>query len=134
MNVLNRLRYNSEGKPYNPLMYPFLLTTFAYGFGFTFFNEAWVSSSSLYMAMFEMRTWMPNVWGAVALTAIVLNVITLMTKHLQVAAAAAFLGAMVWFFAFFVYMLGGDWLIMISVTLPNLLFWIWYYIEFSYWR
>jgi len=85
----------------------------------------------LYTAMTHLFPALPAIWGAVALGAIVLNLLSLILRRVGVAATSAFLGALVWIFAAWVYLLGGDYLIFVSVTLPNLFFWVWYYLDFK---
>jgi len=131
MELWKRLRYNENGEPYHPLMYPPLIASFAYGFGFTFFTASWVTTSSLYQAMFAIQSWLPHVWGIAALIAVVLNLVSLVFRHRKYEPPPTFLGVLVWLFALLVYLLGGDYLITVSVTLPNLLFWIWYYFDFK---
>jgi hypothetical protein len=128
--MLRRLFYDENDERYNPLMYPFFIATLAYGFGFALFSgTSGVESSSLYMAMNDLQTWMPQIWGMIALGVMVMNIFTLLFRRISLAGTTAFFGCLVWLFALFVYLLGADWLIAISVTLPNFLFWVWYYVD-----
>lgn len=123
---VNRVR----SKVLHALVWPFLAATIAYGIGFTAFNSAsGVTASSLYHAMFSMHPALPVVWGAVALVAIILVMVYLALEVRWANKVSSLLGSMVWIFASFCYILTGGWLLLFAVSLPNLYFWVWEYLD-----
>jgi len=126
---------DDKGRKINLLIYPFLFTTLSYGIGFLFFGwAAGVEKSSLYQAMAAVHGWLPPLWGACALAAVLLAVALITTRRTGFGATAALFGAVVWIFACLTYAIGSFWLLIFSVGIPNLCFWIWYYLRLSYFR
>lgn len=120
----------------NPLFYPFLLATFAYGLGFTAFPWwSGVNSSSLFSAMSAIQFTLPHLWGIFALLAgIFAMILVLFRRGGWLGETAAMFGFLVWLFAGIVYALGGYWMVFLSVTGPNMYFWGWYYIRVKWYE
>ena len=129
---LKRLIYvdSSETQKINPLLYPPLLATLVYGSGVVFFGW-WdgVALSSLYQAMSGMYPWLPQIWGLFAMVSAASAAVLLLIRRGWWGETAAMTGFLSWMFALFVYMTGGYWLVVITVTLPNLYFWTYYYLS-----
>lgn len=125
-NLVNSI----NAKVLHTLVWPFLGATVAYGIGFTFFYHAHgVQASSLFHAMVGMHPSLPLVWGVAALAAIVLVLMYIAMDIAWANKVSSLLGAMVWVFASFCYILTGGWLLLFSVALPNLWFWVWEYLD-----
>lgn len=109
----------------HPLVWPFYLATLAYGLGFTVFaGTAAVAKSSLFTAMTVVHPVSPILWGMLALTALVLTHIGTVNDITHLRKGAAMAGAMVWIAAMLCYVLTANWLVLFSVAIPNLIFWI----------
>lgn len=136
-NYLNRLRFlDSKGKiRVNTLAFPFLFATGAYGIGFALFNKfSGVSKSSLYQAMYEVGPHIPILWGILAIAAATLAMLLLITRILGVVGeASSMMGFLVWLYAAFIYLDGGFYLVLITVALPHVYFWGWYYTRVKWW-
>lgn len=130
-----RLTRSARGEFFNPLIYPFLLTTFAYGVGFVVFRfSAAVRESSLYIAMYTIDPLIPLVWGAMALLVITIGMYVLIFDKPPIGKANCFVAWMLWLFAGIVYILTGGWLALFSVAAPSLMFWTWQYFSLAKFR
>lgn len=133
--IVRRLFYLDNETPINLLIYPFFLATAAYGVGFVAFGKTrGVEASSLYQAMASLTPALPAIWGACALAAVILAVTLILTRQKGWGDAAALFGAVVWIFAMSCYAVTGGWLLVFAVTLPNLMFWIWYYFRIAHFK
>lgn len=127
---MNKYVTNVQDKVLHTLVWPFLAATTAYGIGFTAFaGTSGVTASSLFHAMSSMHPSLPFLWGAAALVAIVLVFVYLALEVRWANKVSSLLGAMVWVFASFCYILTGGWLLLFAVSLPNLWFWVWEYLD-----
>lgn len=126
---------SARGEFFNPLVYPFLLTTFAYGLGLTAFSwTAAVQKSSLVTALDTVAPFATVVWGAVALAVIIVGLYVLIFDKPPVGKANCFVAWLLWAFAAMAYILTGNWLTVFSVAIPSLMFWTWQYFELSRFR
>lgn len=118
---------------WNPLMWPFLLATAAYGIGFSFILPFTfdAGSSSLFIAMNSLGHIVPIIWGLAAVCAMIGAISFLIWNQESLGKASGLLGAALWFFASGCYIATGDWLVLFSVALPNLIYWIWQYLSLS---
>lgn len=109
----------------NPLVYPFLLVTLAYGLGFVLLEPTnFVSHSSLWHALSMISPTLSVTWGIVALLALALVLVGWYTGSRAAARAGTLLGVAVWFFAALAYILTGGWIVLFSVAIPSIWFWI----------
>ena len=114
----------------NPLFYPFLFATFVYGFGFLFFGWwSGVESSSLYQSFYGLHSILPAIWGVCATAAGLFAMALLLFRHGAYGHVAAQFGWLVWLFAAIVYGIGGYWLPLFTVAVPNAYFWVYYYFK-----
>lgn len=128
-----RLLWRTPEERFNPLMYPFLVATFIYGFGFAFFGDAsGVANSSLFNSLTQFHELMPLVWGVLTVTIAVATIITLLFRPIGIGRTTALIGFMTWLFAAFVYALSGHWLVILTVTGPYMFFWAWFYLRVSF--
>jgi hypothetical protein len=112
----------------NPLSYPFLIATAAYGIGFTVFAQtAAVHQSSLFMALSFLHPFLPYVWGAACLIAIVVAFVSLIKDHEPGAKTAGWIGFMTWLFAAICWIITGGFLTLFAIAIPNMWFWLWQY-------
>jgi len=126
--LFTRVSRNPRGELFNPLIYPFLLATFAYGVGFTYFSViGGESASSLYNAMFSISPAITLVWGLLAIAVMVIGLYVLVMNKPSIGRANCFAAWSLWLFAGIVYMLTGGWLPLFSVAVPSLWFWTWQY-------
>ena len=138
-NYVRRLIFidANEKMRINPLFYPFLLASFIYGLGFLFGGiTGWtgVTSSSLYTALYGFHSWLPQIWG-VGSTLAGGSALTLMLRRKGAyGEAAAMFGVIVWLFAAITYAMGGYWLVLVTVTGPNLYFWVFYYLRLKWYE
>lgn len=130
-----RFVYVSKGSQQrvNPLIYPFLAATLLYGLGFFLLGD-WtgVSTSSLFTAMSALHNFLPAVWGAMAALAGILGVATIVARKALLGEVPSLLGFSVWAFAAFVYILNSFWLVLLTVALPNLYFWVWWFFRIKW--
>jgi hypothetical protein len=132
VNYVKRLIYvdATEKQKINPLFYPFLWATFVYGLGFVVFGSFnFVSVSSLFQAFYTIHPWLPRVWGGFAIVAGAAAMALLLLRHGKWGDIASMFGFLVWLFALIVYALNGFWLVLLTVTVPNLYFWVYYYFK-----
>jgi hypothetical protein len=129
---IERLTTSPRGERFNPLIYPFFVATLFYGLGFLLLGgETGVKDSSLHAAMLSLGGYVPLLWGAAALTAIVLGVVFLLTQKKTIARLSAMVGFMVWVFAAGGWLFTGGWLLIFTVATPNIYFWVWQYFSLS---
>lgn len=130
-----RILKSARGEIFNPLIYPFLLTTLTYGVGFTFFR--WtdaVNQSSLYSAMTSISPFLTAVWGGLAIAVILIGFYVLIKDKPPVGKANCFVAWMLWLFGGIVYILTGGWLTLFAVAFPSLFFWTWQYFSLAKFR
>lgn len=133
---LSRITSSARGEVFNPLIWPFLFTTFVYGVGFGLilpFTDM-AGGSSLYTAMHEVGPQIPALWGAVALLTILGGTTFLLFNIPPFGKVSGLVGFMVWLFAGICYGLRDDWLVMFAVAAPNMWFWFWQYLSLSLFR
>lgn len=134
-SFLTRLTRSARGELYNFLIYPFLLSTLAYGVGFAIFKGTdAVNKSSLFDSMHSISPFLTDIWGWLAIAVIVVGVYVLVFDKPPVGRANCYVGFLLWFFAAVIYVLSGGWLTLFSVTVPNLMFWTWQYFSLSEFR
>jgi len=135
-NYVKRLLYLDQKRKLNPLFYPFLLATFVYGLGFLAFSWwSGVNTSSLFGAMESLHVFLPSLWGLLAVLAVAFVIILMLRREGHwLGEVASMLGFLVWLFAGFVYALGGYWLVLLTVTGPNVYFWGWYYMRVKWYQ
>lgn len=131
-SLYTRATRSARGELFNPLIYPFLLTTFAYGVGFTLFGwtEA-VKISLLYKAMMAVAPFMPIVWGALCIVVIVLGLYVIVFDKPPIGKANCMVAWLLWAYATMCFLLTGAWLTVFTVGLPSLFFWTWQYFRLS---
>lgn len=135
-NYVKRLLYvDAKGTKINPLFYPFLFATIVYGLGFSLLG-GWsgVNTSSLFGAMSNLHNWLPTLWGVCALLAGGFAVAMMLLRHAPLGSLAAMFGFLVWLFAGFVYLLNGYYLVLLTVTFPNVYFWVFYYMRLAWYN
>jgi hypothetical protein len=132
---LSRISSSQRGRAFNPLIWPFLISTFAYGTGFAFFTDSsTISKSSLYLAMRDINPVAPYIWGGIALATIVMGITFLLYNIPPAGKASGLIGFMLWVFASFCWGFDNGWLLIFSIAVPNLYFWFWQYLSLSEFR
>lgn len=110
------------------LIHFFLLPTFAYGIGFTFFGStSQVTYSSLHRIMVDQHDLVPMAWGIVLCLVGLACLNTMILKVWYIGHTAAFVGFTAWLFASIMYTLDLQYMLVFAVTLPSMLFWLWLY-------
>jgi hypothetical protein len=134
-HYLSRIVSSERNKPFNPLIWPFFISTFAYGVGFVVQHFFAVSGgSSLFAAMASIAPALPLIWGIVAIAVILMGFTFLMFNIPPIGRLSGLVGFMVWTFAAFCYLLTGGWLPLFSVAIPNMYFWFWQYLSLTAFR
>jgi hypothetical protein len=132
---LSRLTSSARNETFNPLIWPFLISTFVYGLGFSFFTHTeGVEKSSLYIAMNDINPYAPHIWGGIAVGTIVCGLTFLLFNIPPAGKLSGLVGFMLWVFAAFCWGLTGGWLLIGSIALSNLWFWFWQYLSLSVFR
>lgn len=127
-SAFTRVSRSARGELFNPLIYPFLLTTLSYGIGFVFFRWATaVQESSLFSSMTSIGQHVPLVWGILAISVIAVGLYVLVFDKPPIGKANCFVAWLLWLFAAIVYVMTGGWLTLFAVTIPSLFFWTWQY-------
>lgn len=131
----SRVTSSARGEVFNPLTYPFFLTTLL--FGTAFVSYSWfngVTTTSLFVIMESLGAFVPFVWGVVALATIVMGITFLMFNIPPAGKVSGLIGFTVWLFAGLCWMFGGYWLIAMSIAAPNMYFWGWQYLSLRLFR
>lgn len=131
----SRITKSARGERFNPLTWPFFIATFAYGLGFTaFYSTSATAHSSLFIAMISIHPYVPILWGATAIVTILIGFTFLMFNIPPAGKVSGLVGFMLWVFASFCWGIAGTWLLLFSVAIPNMYFWIWQYLSLSVFR
>lgn len=134
-SIYTRASRSARGELFNPLIYPFLLATFAYGVGFVVCSLLDLkAASSLFTAMVSISPTLTLIWGLLAIGVIVVGLYVLVMDKPPIGKANCFVAWMLWLFAAIVYVLTGGWLPLVSVTIPSLYFWTWQYFSLAKFR
>jgi len=129
---ISRFTSSARGEVFNPLIYPFLMATLAYGIGFTVFGRtAGVAESSLWVAMYGLGSLLPFVWGVLALGTIVVGITFLLFNLPPAGRISGLVGFMLWTFATGCWAVTGGYLLIFAVGLPNMWFWFWQFFSLS---
>lgn len=133
---VSRLTSSARGEAFNPLIWPLLFSTFAYGVGFAliFPLTRYTSESSLYTSMLYIDKNVPAIWGAIALVNIAGGLTFLLFNIPPFGKVSGLVGFMLWVFAGLCYSLDGEWLVLFAVAVPNMWFWFWQYLSLSLFR
>lgn len=128
---LRRLIYRTDTEKHNFLMHPFLLMTAVYGIGLTFFQHTAPVQQSILYTLTNASSILPDsslsVWGTVALVVTVLNFVGVLLRKKVLGTSVAMGGFMLWLYSFIVYAMFGFWIQVFFVSIPNMMFWGWYY-------
>ena len=132
---ISRVTSSARGEAFNPLVWPFFLTTFAFGTGFAWFSSTeGVSQSSLLQAMNETNPIVSFVWGWVALITIIAGFTFLLFNVPPIGKLSGIVGFMLWVYASICWWDTGGWLLILAIGIPNMWFWIWQYLSLSIFR
>jgi cellulose synthase/poly-beta-1,6-N-acetylglucosamine synthase-like glycosyltransferase len=136
MKYWKRITESARGELFNPLLWPFLLATLAYGIGFSIFINSGIGtqSSTLFMAMAAIHPIAPFIWGLIAMFTILGGLTFLLFNIPPWGKISGVVGFMLWLFASVCYGFYGNWLLVFALTVPNMWFWIWQYISLSRFR
>lgn len=136
MLPLRRLTHSARGETFNPLIWPSLFCTFAYGVGFAILLPLGipVGTSSLYVSMAQIGTQLPVIWGSICIVTIFGGLFFLLFNKPPLGKFSGLLGFMVWCWAGFCYVLTGNWLVLAAVVFPNMWFWFWQYLTLTVFR
>ena len=136
MKYWSRITSSARGEVFNPLIWPFLLATFAYGLGFAVVMPLTgvAPDSSLFSAMSEIGTAFPVIWGSIAIATIIGGLTFLMFNIPPFGKVSGLIGFMLWLFAALCYIISGAWLPLLAVAVPNMIFWIWQYLSLTKFR
>lgn len=129
---IRRLVWRDNDVLINPLSHIFFLITLVMGLAFGAFPDFFhVETTVLFVqTLVSFPDLIANIWGWAMLAVSIANVILLMTRWRfgQCVAMAGFMG---WLYAALVYILAGYWFGLLAVAIPNLLFWVYYFMSIS---
>lgn len=133
---VSRLTSSARGEVFNPLIWPALFTTTAYGLGLgvLFPLGLKIGDSSLYSAMTEIGPHLPLIWGITALVTIFTGIFFLLFNKPPMGKFSGLLGFMVWLFACFCFAMTDNYFVLAAVAFPNAWFWFWQYLSLSQFR
>ena len=133
---LSRVTSSARGEVFNPLIYPFLFSTLVFGIGFAIVQPIFgtLGANSLYTALIVFGSFVPVVWGIIALITIVGGATFLLFNIPPFGKVSGLIGFMLWAFAGMSYFLTGAWLSLLAIAVPNMVFWIWQYLSLSLFR
>jgi len=94
-----------------------MLSSLAYGIGFLLLPHIKLGTSSLYVTMIDIGPHITLIWGLALILAVV---VTFAGYRI-----ASLLGFMAWVFALICYGIAGNWLVLVAIAIPNMLFWLW---------
>lgn len=129
---LRRLVWRSEEEIFNPLMHIFFFISLVFGIAFTFYPGFFGADITVLWTLTKIHygtTLVTSGWGVGLIALTILNTCMLMFRRPWMGGATAGLGFMLWLYAFFTYCLGHFWLGAVATSLPNMLFWVWYYFK-----
>jgi len=130
---LRRLIYRTDTKKHNFLMHPFLLMTASYGFALTFFQHTAPVQQSILYVLTTTSGVLPDatlsIWGVMALVVTVVNFVGVILRNKTLGTTVSMMGFLLWVYSLFVYAMFGFWLQVFFVSIPNMMFWGWYYIS-----
>ncbi len=102
------------------LAWLFMLATLAYGIGFLILPYSDIlGTSSLFVTMSGIHHLAVVFWGVACIVSVV---VTLAGYRV-----ASLLGWAAWVFATICYAIDGNWLVLLAVAVPNMLYWLWQY-------
>lgn len=116
---------------HNPLVHIFLYTTFVFGLSFVFFADpSGASQTILYKyTQFHLGTWAASLWGVCCILVTVLNTIAFMFRQEWLGPKVTYLGMIIWLYSFWAYASAAFWFGALVLSLPNIAFWLWQYIQ-----
>ena len=126
-----RVSESARGEAFNPLIWPFLLSTLVYGVGALVSTGA---GSSLLAAMASLHPLAHILWGTVALLTIGCGITFLLFNLPPYGKISGIVGFMLWVFGAWCYVFTSSWVPLFAVAVPNMWFWIWQYLSLSVFR
>lgn len=131
----HRITRSARGELFNPLLWPFLLSTFAYSVGFTVFvGTSAAAKSSLFVAMTMLHPSVPFIWGILGVVTILGGLTFLLFNIPPYGKFSGIMGFMLWTFVTICYAYQANFLLIFSLALPNIWFWFWQYLSLSVFR
>lgn len=130
----SRVTSSARGEKFNPLIWPFLISTFSYGIGFALLLPVTdiAGESSLYNSMEKIDPSAPVIWGILSLATILMGLTFLMFNIPPAGRISGLLGFMLWVFASLCYAFTGYWVALFAVSTPNMIFWLWQYFNLNH--
>lgn len=107
-----------------------MISTIAWIVGISFFaSNTAVQQSILYLSLASVAPVVPALWGLVGLAVLTGNMVTIFIREPSLSKVVAFSGFLLWFFTCMTFILGGYWIHLFAISIPHMLFWVWYYFE-----
>lgn len=133
---ISRVTSSARGEVFNPLIYPFLFSTLAYGVGFAIVLPltGGIGDTGLFTALVSLGHVFPLIWGILALVTIIGGATFLLFNIPPFGKISGLIGFMLWAFAGMCYVLTGAWLSLCAIAIPNMVFWFWQYLSLSLYR
>lgn len=109
----------------------FLATNMVYGIGFVLGgNWSGVNQSSLFQALDQSWEYLPEAWGGIAFVASVVSFVAYKYQNGWLGNVGSMAGFGAWLYATWTYALNGFWLVVFTVGVLYLMFWVSYYFTY----
>jgi hypothetical protein len=129
-NFLDRFIYvdKTKGEKQNPLLWPFLLITTAYSFAFTFFigSKAVTETILFQQTALQLGSNFLSVWGVIGLLIVIGTFVGIYVRKAWLGTTVSYAGFLLWLYTAFIYAMGGFWLQVFAISIPNMVFWLWW--------
>lgn len=133
--IWERLTKRPDGSPIGLPSHLFFFITFIFGLAFALpasFSGAGVTE--LYQFAAQAHILVPYIWGYWLVAASILNVVVLLTRTKYLSSFPSMMGFTGWLFATIAYAATGFWLGLIVSSVPQMIFWAWYFFRVKMWH
>lgn len=130
---IKRMFYRTNGELLNPLYHIFFWITLTMGLTFAFFpfSSGAVLSILYQQTQLNLPDFITSVWGLILVVISILNVLMLWFRTRGLGQVVGLSGACAWLYACIIYVFAHYWFGLLTLSLPNLAFWVYYYFKVS---
>lgn len=129
--IFSKILEERPGTRQDFILWPLLLSNLAEAIAFMFFTHTTaVQTSVLYsLTVAHLSNTIVSVWGAVALVVVIGAFVGMYARKKWLGLAVTQAGAALWLYATILYMMHGFWLQVFFAGIPQLMFWVWWYVK-----